>query len=218
MNILIAGNGPMVPHLTRQFHSQGHSVSLLVPDAVEGEELSHTLKATVFVGDATDPEVLAEACSGEIDLVIAITPRDHDNLGICRMAKQHFNAARVFAITSNPENVDLFAKLEVEAFCPTQVVALMIEQRSVTEAVRGLSAIAGGKLLMTEYVASASDAICERTLAETALPSDVLIACIMRDDLPILPRGDTRIAAGDALTIITTPRRQDEALRLLTQG
>jgi trk system potassium uptake protein TrkA len=218
LHILIAGNGPMLPHLTRQFHSQGHRVSILVPDAVEADELSRALKASVYIGEATDPEVLAEVCTEAVDLVIAVTPRDHDNLGICRMARQHFNASRVFAITSNPENVGLFAKLEVEAFCPTQVVALMIEQRSVSEAVRGLSAIAGGKLLMTEYITGASDAICNRTLAETALPSDVLIACVMRDDLPILPRGDTRIAEGDALTIITTPRRQDEALRLLTRG
>ncbi|MFA6234934.1 MAG: TrkA family potassium uptake protein [Bacteroidota bacterium] len=218
LHILIAGSGTMLPHLTRHFHSQGHRVSLVVPDAREADELSRTLKASVYIGDATDPEVLAEIWTTSVDLVIALTPRDHDNLGICRMAQQHFNAPRVFAITSNPENVDLFAKLDVEAFCPTQVVAQMIQQRSVTDAVRGLSAIAGGKLLMTEYVTDANDAICNRTLAEAAFPPDVLIACIMRDDMPILPRGDTRIAAGDALTIITTPGRQDEALHLLTKG
>lgn len=208
----------MLPHLTRQFHSQGHRVSLVVPDQRQAEELSIALKATVYTGDATDPEVLADIWTEAVDMVLALTASDHDNLGICRMAQQHFNVPRVFAVVSNPGNADIFARLDVEAFCPTQIVAQMIEQRSVTDAVRRLDAIAGGKLLMTEYLVGTGDAICNRTLVDMALPAEVLIACVMREGVPILPRGNTRIAKGDALTIITTPLRQDEALRRLARG
>jgi trk system potassium uptake protein TrkA len=218
MHILIAGSGPMLPHLTRQFHSQGHRVSLVVPDQRQAEELSITLKATVYTGDATDPEVLADIWAETVDMVLALTAFDHDNLGICRMAKQHFNVPRVFAVVSNPDNAAVFARLDVEAFCPTQIVAQMIEQRSVTDAVRSLDAIAGGKLLMTEYLVGTGDAICNQTLADMAFPAEVLIACVMREGVPILPRGNTRIAKGDTLTIITTPLRQDEALRRLARG
>jgi trk system potassium uptake protein TrkA len=216
MHILIAGSGTMLPYLTRMFHSQGHRVSLVVPDTREATEISLALKADVYTGDATDPEVLAEIWTEAVDMVLALTPCDHDNLGICRFAQLQFGVARVFAIATNPENVALFARLGVEAFSPTLIVAQMIEQRSVTDAVRNLSSIAGGQLLMTEYLVGESDVICGRTLVEAGFPPDVLVACIMRDTAPLLPRGDTRIAAGDALTIISTPRRQSEALRMLT--
>lgn len=139
MHILIVGSGPMLPHLTQRFHSQGHRVSIVVPEQHEAEELSRSLKAIVYCGDATDPEVLADIWAEAVDMVLALTPRDHDNLGICRMAKQHFGVPRVFAIASNPENVALFAALEVEAFSPTGIVAQMIEQRSTTEAVSELT-------------------------------------------------------------------------------
>lgn len=206
----------MLPHLTRMFHSQGHRVSLVVPDTREATELSLALKADVYTGDATDPEVLAEIWTEAVDMVLALTPCDHDNLGICRFAQVQFGVERVFALATNPENVTLFSLLGVESFSPTLIVAQMIEQRSVSDAVRNLTSIAGGQLLMTEYLVGASDAICEKKLLEAGLPPDVLIACVMRDSSPLLPRGDTRIAAGDALTIITTPRRQGEALRMLT--
>lgn len=215
-HILIAGSGPMLPHLTRQFHSQGHRVSLLVPDMREADELSLALKADVYAGDATDPEVLAEIWTEVVDMVLALTSCDHDNLGICRFAQLQFGVERVFALTANPENVALFTRLGVESFSPTLFVAQVIEQRSVSEAVRTLTAIAGGQLLMTEYVVAGSDAVCGKVLREAGLPADVLIACIMRDAAPLLPGGDTRIIAGDTLSIITTPSRQAEALRMLT--
>ncbi len=216
MHILIAGSGPMLPHLTRQFHSQGHRVSLLVHDAREAGELSLALKADVYTGDATDPEVLAEIWAEAVDMVLALTPCDHDNLGICRFAQVQFGVERVFALAANPDNVALFARLGVESFSPTLIVAQMIEQRSISDAVRNLTSIAGGQLLMTEYFVAASDAVCGKMLLEAGLPADVLVACVMRDAAPLLPRGDTRIVAGDALTIITTPSRQGEALRILT--
>ncbi|MBE0644252.1 MAG: NAD-binding protein [Bacteroidetes bacterium] len=218
MNILIAGTGTMLIYLTQRFHSQGHRVSLLVADAREAESLSQALKATVYHGDATNPEVLADIWTESVDMLLALTPRDHDNLGICRMASLHFNVPRAFALASNPANVQLFHELDVEAFSPTPLVAQMIEQRSVTDAVRSMNAIANGKLLVTELTVGAQDAIAEQTLATAGLPQEILIASIMRGNEHIIPKGDTTVFAGDCLTVISTPQMQSEVLRRLTEG
>ncbi|MDD3886150.1 MAG: potassium/proton antiporter [Victivallaceae bacterium] len=56
----------------------------------------------------------------------------------------------------------------------------------------------------------ASEGIDHRSLAEIKLPEGALILLIRRDEKIIIPRGDTRLAEGDVLTVMGSPEAVHE--------
>ena len=56
-----------------------------------------------------------------------------------------------------------------------------------------------------------------KMLSELDLPKDSLIACIIRDDRVITPRGSTTLACGDLLYVLTDKRSRDELIEKLNQ-
>jgi trk system potassium uptake protein TrkA len=48
------------------------------------------------------------------------------------------------------------------------------------------------------------------------LPKEVIIGCILRGDATMIPRGDTRILAGDMLVVISSDEQEMAAIRELT--
>jgi len=48
------------------------------------------------------------------------------------------------------------------------------------------------------------------------LPKDVIIGCVLRGEESMIPRGDTRILAGDVLILISTDEHEKVAVRELT--
>ena len=63
-------------------------------------------------------------------------------------------------------------------------------------------------------VASGSDLI-GKTLAEIAMPTDSIITSIHRNGTSLIPRGLTRIAAGDRLALLASEERRAELIALL---
>ncbi len=64
-----------------------------------------------------------------------------------------------------------------------------------------------------QYVLPPDSALCGRTLAELGLPDSVLVIHVHRNGEAILPHGDTRLEAGDAVTLLA----QDGDLEALDQ-
>jgi len=64
---------------------------------------------------------------------------------------------------------------------------------------------------VVEYPVGSDDAIARRRVREIGLPRDALLNIIVRGDQAILPRGSTRIEAGDRLHILV---RQEAAIEM----
>nr|WP_242980661.1 TrkA C-terminal domain-containing protein [Clostridium vincentii] len=51
---------------------------------------------------------------------------------------------------------------------------------------------------------------------EISLPNEVIIGCILRGEQSMIPRGDTRLLAGDILVLILSKEKQIAAIQELT--
>lgn len=217
MNTLIIGGGKVVYFLAKAFLSKGYGVTIINRKKDECSRLARQLKATVVFGNATDPQVLKEAKVSLMDAVLAVTPNDEDNLVICQLAKLNFSVDKTLALVNDPDNEQVFQQLGVTtAFSTTRMISSLIEQRAGFEEIVGLFSVAKGKVNVTEVALTEDSPVLGKSLVEIHLPADCLIACIVRNDEPLIPRGATTLAAGDRLVLITLPENHGPVLKLLT--
>jgi len=217
MNTLIIGGGKIVYFLARAFFSKGYNVTIINRKKEECSWLARQLKATVVFGNATDPQVLKEAQASSMDAVLAITPNDEDNLIICQMAKLNFGVQKTLALVNDPDNEQVFQELGVTtAFSTTRMISGLIEQRTGLEEIVSLFSVAEGKVNVTEVALTKNSPVLGKSLMEINLPTNCLIACILRDGTPVIPRGGTTLCAGDRLVLITLPENHGPVLKMLT--
>jgi trk/ktr system potassium uptake protein len=217
MNTLIIGGGKVVYFLARAFLSKGYNVTIINRQAEECSRLARQLKATIVLGNATDPQVLKEAKVSVMDAVLAVTPNDEDNLIICQLAKLNFGVEKTLALVNDPDNEQIFQQLGVTtAFSTTRMLSNLIEQRAGFEEIVGLFSVAEGKVNVTEVALTQNCPVLGKSLVEIHLPADSLIACILRNNEPVIPRGATTLCADDRLVVITLPENHGPVLKLLT--
>ncbi|MDY0042841.1 MAG: TrkA family potassium uptake protein [Desulforhabdus sp.] len=219
MNILIVGGEKLVYFLSRLFFSKGHTVTVINRDRRECTRLARRLKGTIVHGDGSDLIALEEAGARSADAVLAATPNDEDNLVICQLASLHFAVPRTLALVNDPDNEEVFQKLQItSALSVTRLLAGLIEQTTEFDDVINLFPAGEGKLNITQVSLKETSPVAGKTLMEIALPESSLIASIMRNGEPIVPRGPTELLAGDRLILITLPKSHGSVLKRLTGG
>ncbi len=216
MFIIIAGSGALVYHLARDLRRKHHQLQLIVKDAEQCQDLARRLEMPVICDDPTLPRVLQAAGASEADLVLAVTLNDADNLVICQLSKRHFGAPRTVALVANPNHVDLFRRLGIDAVVSVAtILTTLVEQQATLEDMISLTPLVEGKIMVTELALPASAPAAGKTLSELGLPRNALIATITRDGDPIIPRGDIRLQGGDRVLLVTKVEEESLAIRHL---
>ncbi|MGI8854597.1 MAG: chloride channel protein [Thermomicrobiales bacterium] len=80
---------------------------------------------------------------------------------------------------------------------------------ALTSGVRRLDALAAGTALLEMTVAPGAR-VAGLTLAAAHLPRGVLVVSLRRDELTVVPRGDTELCPGDVVTVVVDPRQEVE--------
>lgn len=216
MKVIIVGGGQTLFFLCRNFTAKGYHVVIVNRDKDECVQLSRQLSAMVVCGDGSDAGILKEAGAMGADAILAITPNDQDNLVICQLASLKFDVPRAIALANDPDNTEIFEKLGVCAFSTTQIVGSLIEQRASLEQVLNLLPVGEGRVNVTEIVLGTDSPVVGKLLKDIDLPENALIAVVIRDNHPIVPRGGNDLQAGDRVVLITLPENHGPVLKALT--
>jgi trk system potassium uptake protein TrkA len=216
MKVLIVGGGKTLYFLCRNFTAKGYEVVIINRNREECVRLARQLSATVVCGDGSDPELLKEAGAMGADAVLAITPNDQDNLVICQLASLHYGVPKTLALANDPDNAEVFEELGVSAFSTTRIVGSLIEQRATLEQITNLLPVGEGRVNVTEIILDANSPVAGKLLKDLDLPENALVAVVIRDGQPIVPRGGNQLLAGDQLVLITLPENHGPVLRAFT--
>jgi len=216
MKVLIVGEGRSVFFLGRTFLSEGYSVTVVDRDAEDCVRLARSLRVTVVHGDGSDPAVLEELQPHDCRAVLAVTPRDHDNLAVCQLARLKYRVSTTVALVNDPDNVPVFRRLGISAFSTIGVIASMIEQHAALDEVISLIPVGEGQVNISELLLRNDCGVLGRPLSELALPPDSLVAVILRDDRAIIPRGNTILQLLDRIVLITLPGNHGRVIRMFT--
>jgi trk system potassium uptake protein TrkA len=213
MKIIIIGGGETVFFLAKQFTAQGHHVTVINRDPEESRILSRQLDATIVVGHGSDPQILEEAGASNVDVLLALTPKDHDNLVACQIASDKFDVPRTIALVNNPDNENVFRELGVSLiFSATRILTSLLQRETDFMAITNLMALAQGKVNVIEVALPEDAPVSGKSLQELKLPEGFLLAAIIRNNEVLVPRGPTVLQGHDQLIMIGQAANFNEVL------
>lgn len=217
MKVIVIGGGKVVYFLTKTFLSKGYRVTIINDNKEDCEWFAKRLKATVIYGNGSDQESQEEAGAGGADCLIAITPTDADNLIACQIANRIFGIPKIAAFINSPNNVEVFKKLGVKiAISSVEIVSKIIERKTEFEEIATHIPLAEGKIDVAEVVLTGKSPVLGKPLKDIDFPKRAILACIIRKNVPIIPRGFTILEEADRLIVIAVPDEHEKVLKLLT--
>ncbi len=217
MKVAIAGGGSVGTAIAGDLHRNGHDVLLIERDPELVERLRPTLDITWVAADACEVNSLDAAGMGRVDVAVAATGDDEDNLVISLLAKQEFAVPRVVARVNHPKNQWLFNEswgVDVSVSTPHLITALVEEAVSVGTLVRLLH-FAEGKAGLVEVTLADDSPAGGRPISELGMPRDSSVVAVVRDRRVVVPRGDTVLTPGDEVIALVTEDSEDGVRRIL---
>ena len=213
--VMIAGGGKVGLRLARSLVGQCE-VKVIEHDAKRCEYLASQLPSSTLVlhGDSVDEDLLEEENVADMDLFLALTSDDEDNIMSSMLAKR-LGARRVVALINRRAYADMLQGSTIDiAVSPAQtvigellahvrrgdVVAVHSLRRGAAEALEG---IARGDVKTSRLVG--------KRVEEVKLPKGARIGAIVRgegrDAQVLMPHHDTLIESNDHIVIFIPNKR-----------
>ncbi|MDM8085426.1 TrkA family potassium uptake protein [Cellulomonas cellasea] len=220
MRVVIAGAGSVGRSIARELLGHGHEVTLVdrQPSAMRVAQVS---EADWLLADACELSTLTEAKVDECDVVVAATGDDKANLVISLLAKTEYGVPRTVARVNNPKNEWMFDEawgVDVAVSTPRIMTAMVEEAVAVGDLVRIFTFHQSGAGILGLTLPADSPLVGSR-VGQVVWPTDIVLACIVRDDRPITPSPDDTIEGRDELLFVTSRDADEQALeRILNRG
>jgi len=208
--VMIAGGGNIGLRLARALEHD-YSVRVIEHNNRRCELLAARLsKALVLTGDTTDEELLEEEGIGEMDLFVAVTNDDENNIMSSLLAKR-MGARRVVSLINRRSYVDLLQAGEIDiAISPAQATIgtlLAHVRRGDVVAVHSLRRGAAEALEAVAHGDRESSRITERRIEEIDLPAGTTIGAIVRGDEVIMAHHDAVVRAEDHVIVFVMDKK-----------
>ena len=220
MKVAIAGAGSVGTAIAADLHANGHDVMVFEQDPDLVERLRRTLDVTWIAADACEVSSLDAAGLATVDVVVAATGDDEDNLVVSLLAKQEFAVPRVVARVNHPKNQWLFNEswgVDVSVSTPQLLTALVEEAVSVGSLVRLLQ-FQGGAAHLVEITLAEDSPANDIALADLNFPRDATVVAVVRSDRLIVPKGNTVLQSGDeVLALVTADAEHDVHAALIAE-
>jgi trk system potassium uptake protein TrkA len=221
MRVAIAGAGNVGRFLAEDLARNGHVVELLDRDVDLVASLPPIERVRYIVADACEVSSLQAAHFDEMDVVVATTGDDEDNLVISQLAKQEFAVPRVIARVNHPKNHWLFNEMwgvDVAVSTPQLLAGLVEEAVSVGTLVRLLQ-FEGGHTRLMEVTLDADSPVLGSEFGALVLPRGSAVVALVRDGHVVVPRPDAPLVVGDEVVLLVSAQCEDDEIRtLLLQG
>ena len=212
MNITIVGAGKSGTYLAERLR-RSHNITIVDqrPDRAE-RAVTRIPSANVVRGDAAEPTLLSRVVSEATDLVVAVTGDDEDNLVVAMLSK-HLGAKMVFARVNHPENEWLFTKdwgVDIAVSSASILYNLVEKEVGIGDLITLLSLQVEG-VTIEEVTLPADAEVIGRTLAQIQMPEGTQVAAIISATSGVtIPSGDTLLAEGDELLLLSTCKQREK--------
>jgi trk system potassium uptake protein TrkA len=208
--VMIAGGGNIGMRLARALEG-GYSVRVIEHNKRRCEGLAAKLNRTLVLnGDATDEELLEQENIGQMDLFVAVTNDDENNIMSCLLAKR-LGARRVVALINRRSYVDLLQSGQIDiAISPAQATIgklLAHVRRGDVVAVHSLRRGAAEALEAVVHGDRDSCRVTGRRVEEIELPAGTTIGAVVRGGEVLMAHHDTRIEAEDHVIVFVTDKK-----------
>jgi trk system potassium uptake protein TrkA len=208
--IMIAGGGNIGLRLAAALE-RDYTVKLIEYSKKRCELLSSRLnRALVLQGDVTDEALLEAENVNDMDIFIAVTNDDENNIMSALLAKR-MGAKRIVALINRRSYVDLLQSGQIDiAISPAQATIGTLLAHVRRGHVTQVHSLRRGAAEALEAVVHGDKDSCRcvgRRIDEIDLPKGATIAAIVRGDEVIMAHHDTAIQAEDHVIIFVTDKK-----------
>ena len=216
---MIVGAGKIAYYLAKSLTSSKtkYKVKMVENDKARAEEMAELLpKATIIHGDGTNHEILLEEGIEEVDAFVALTSVDEENI-IVSMYANSLGVRKTIAKVKREGLLGIVSDLGItNNVSPKNIVANKIISyiRAIANK-RGSNIITLYKLVNNqiealEFLAKKKERFYDKPLKDLKIKDGCLIACIIREDEVIIPKGSDCIKLNDSVLVITTHKNFDD--------
>ena len=208
--VMIAGGGNIGLRLAQALEER-YSVRVIEHNKRRCELLASRLgEALVLNGDTTDEELLEDENIAEMDLFVAVTNDDENNIMSSLLAKR-MGARRVVSLINRRSYVDLLQSGQIDiAISPAQATIgtlLAHVRRGDVVAVHSLRRGAAEALEAVVHGDRESCKLTDRRVDEIDLPPGTTIGAVVRGNEVIMAHHDTVIRAEDHVIVFVTDKK-----------
>ena len=217
MRIVIVGAGKSGLYLAQELRRH-HDITLIESRFDRADLIASMMPdVTMIHGDACEPDVLEHAGIAEVELTIAATGDDEDNLVVAMLAK-HYSNGKVFARINHPRNEWLFTKdfgVDVPVSSTSVLLSLVEKELGFGDLVT-LLRLQADNVSIEELTLPKNATSVGKSLADIPLPENSHVMAIITPGGGLtIAKGDTVLEAGDELLLISDGQRDAEVRQAL---
>lgn len=204
MNIIIIGGGKVGYYLGKTLLSYGHKVKIIELKRAICEKIANELNIPVYNGDATKIDILKEAGAANVDVFIAVTGLDEENLIACELAKNNLRVGKTIARVNNPKNTKVFHTLGVDfAISSTTLIADLIEEEVDYAGMKTITSIKNNKIIVSEIEIKKNSPVFNKKVRDIKIPKDCLLVSVIKQEEVLPPHENLVLLEGDSIIAIS---------------
>lgn len=216
-NILLIGGRSKAQSMASSLLKKGYNVTIINENYEDCMKLAEINGLNVIHGDGTKSYILEEANASNFDIAIALTNNDGDNLVACQLCKKKFGIKKTVSLVGDSNKTEFFYQMGIDSVvCAVSAVTNIIAQQAFINEMANIIPLREGRIQIIEVQITSNSISVGKKLWELNLPHDSIVGCILRGDVTIIPRGDTRILNGDTLVVLTGNGQQLSVVKALT--
>ncbi|PKN98340.1 MAG: potassium transporter TrkA [Chloroflexi bacterium HGW-Chloroflexi-4] len=206
MFVIIAGGGRTGAQLARSLLSENHTVHVVEHRKEVLARIHKELPTEViYPGNALDTQVLEQAGIKDAQVFAATSTSDAENLSLCFLVKERYKINRTIARVNNPRDAWLFdSKFHVDvAVNQADILSRLIQEEMSLGDMMTLLKLKRGRYSLVEEKIPAGSKVCGLAIKDLNLPTNCVVAAIIRKGEIVLPRGVTTLQIEDEVLAIT---------------
>jgi trk system potassium uptake protein TrkA len=178
-------------------------VTLIEPEPLLAEEASELLSSTLVIqGEPTDRELLMDEGVTSVDSFIGATAAQGKNILSCFLAEK-LGAHSTIALIDQLELVDLLYDVGIDLATSPRIstVNTILQYVHQSEDLVSLAVMQQGEARVLEMVVHAKAKVVGKSLRKIGMPTNSIVAAIVREGATIIPHGETVIEVGDTAVV-----------------
>jgi len=221
MYIVILGAGRVGYMLARQLIDEGKNVALIELNKERAKNTTNNLDCMVLNASGTNLETLKKAGIQKADAFVSVTNSDEVNMIACGIVANEFSKPITIARVRNVDyvgtklldkgilGIDYIINPDIEA---SQAILRAVDHGAISDVMQ----FENSKLEMRDLPLSRESVFINRPLkvVRKDLNIDFLISVIIRDNVSIIPNGETILLENDRVYLLSTEEVFEEIYTL----
>lgn len=218
MKIIIVGCGRNGSGLAEALSRQGHNVTVVDSNPAAFEALGPSFRGETVEGIGFDRDVLLKAKIDRADALAAFTSSDESNAVIARMAREIYRVPKVVARLYDREKAEIYRHMGIQTLSSTTWGIKRAVDLLTYSALDSRYSFGNGEVELVEL--ALPPLLIGHQVSELAIPSEILVAAITRENKSFIPGLGTTLQKDDLLHIAVHVASADRLQRLfgLSEG